>query len=76
MRAHDLLQLSESRGGLKEIRIVPSSLYDRNETERDVDAAARTVIADAGYGEAFIHRIGFPSSVPSSATRHLLEEEG
>ncbi len=26
---------------LKEIRIVPSSLYDRSETERDVDAAAR-----------------------------------
>ncbi|WP_418607775.1 M24 family metallopeptidase [Georgenia sp. SUBG003] len=44
-------------------------------TCQDVDRAARTVIADAGYGEKFIHRTGHGIGVTTHEPPYMVEGE-
>ena len=45
-------------------------------TCQDVDRAARAVITDAGYGEAFIHRTGHGIGVTTHEPPYMVEGEG
>ena len=42
---------------------------------QDVDRAARAVIGDAGYGEAFIHRTGHGIGVTTHEPPYMVEGE-
>jgi len=42
----------------------------------DVDRAARTIIADAGYGEAFIHRTGHGIGMDAHEDPYMVEGNG
>jgi Xaa-Pro aminopeptidase len=44
-------------------------------TCQDVDRAARSVIADAGYGEAFIHRTGHGIGLAGQEPPYMIEGE-
>jgi Xaa-Pro aminopeptidase len=44
-------------------------------TCQDVDRAARAVITDAGYGEAFIHRTGHGIGVTTHEPPYMVEGE-
>lgn len=49
VRVHDLVRRAQEAG---------YAAAREGARARDVDAAARAVIADAGYGERFVHRLG------------------
>jgi D-alanyl-D-alanine dipeptidase len=42
---------------------------------QEIDRAARTVIADAGYGEQFIHRVGHGIGITSHEPPYMVEGE-
>lgn len=53
---------------LKEIRIVPSSMYDEGETERDIDAAARLLAEQPEIARTLItHRFPLEAAVEAFA---------
>jgi Xaa-Pro aminopeptidase len=65
-RVHEVVRLAQ-QAGVDAVR--PGA------TCQDVDRAARSVIADAGYGDAFIHRTGHGIGVTTHEPPYMVEGE-
>ncbi|MEU6097199.1 aminopeptidase P family protein [Streptomyces sp. NPDC047079] len=65
-RVHDLVRAAQE-AGVRAVR--PGAAC------QDVDRAARAVIADAGYGEYFIHRTGHGIGVTTHEPPYMIEGE-
>ncbi|EFL35672.1 ectoine utilization protein EutD [Streptomyces viridochromogenes DSM 40736] len=65
-RVHDVVRAAQE-AGFRAVR--PGAAC------QDVDRAARTVIADAGYGEYFIHRTGHGIGVTTHEPPYMIEGE-
>ncbi|MFF5515558.1 aminopeptidase P family protein [Streptomyces coeruleorubidus] len=65
-RVHDIVREAQE-AGFRAVR--PGAAC------QDVDRAARTVIADAGYGEYFIHRTGHGIGVTTHEPPYMIEGE-
>ena len=54
-----------------EAQTVAAAAFQPNATAASVDIAARTVIEDAGYGEAFTHRVGHGIGIKAHESPYL-----